>query len=93
MCVSSPAAGEAGLALTGRGPLDATRLAASPADIWRDVCSSNAGPIASALDDLIGELQALRQGLESGTEIDRVFESAGEWRDRLVALKDAKRKP
>jgi prephenate dehydrogenase len=92
MNIVGSATGAAGLSLTGRGFLDATRLAASPADIWCDVCSSNAGPIASALDELIGELQALRQGLESGTEIERIFESAGEWRDRLVALKSTTRK-
>jgi prephenate dehydrogenase len=76
-----------GLALTGRGVFDATRLASSPADIWRDICHSNADAIGEALDALIGELEALRRGLDSSTEIDRVFESAGRWRSRLTKLR------
>jgi len=86
MHVVGRATGERGLALTGRGLYDATRLASSPADIWRDICRSNADAIGPALDDLIAELQALRDGLDTNTEINRVFESAGEWRAKLAAL-------
>lgn len=85
-------AGERGLALTGRGLFDATRLASSPADIWRDICRSNADAIGDALDDLIGELQRLRDGLDSSAEIDRVFESAGAWRAQLATLRATRRK-
>ena len=84
-------AGERGLAMTGRGLFDATRLASSPAGIWRDICRSNADAIGEALGDLIRELEALRRGLESTAEIDRVFESAGAWRTRLAALRSARR--
>ena len=91
MHVVGDTAGERGLGLTGRGLFDATRLASSPSDIWRDICRSNADVLGDALDTLIRELEALRGGLESGTEIDRVFESAGEWRARLTALRSAKR--
>ena len=87
MHVVGTSAGEQGLALTGRGLFDATRLASSPADIWRDICRSNAGSIGEALDALIRELQRLRAGLESGAEVDRVFDSAGDWRTRLAALR------
>ena len=87
MHVVGRAAGERGLALTGRGLYDATRLASSPADIWRDICRSNADAIGPALDELITELQALRGGLDSNTEIDRIFESAGTWRAQLAALR------
>ena len=91
MHVVGTTAKERGLALTGRGLFDATRLASSPADIWRDICRSNADAIGDALGDLIHELEALRRGLESSTEIDRVFESAGAWRARLTTLRSAKR--
>ena len=91
MHVVGSTAKERGLALTGRGLFDATRLASSPADIWRDICRSNADAIGDALDDLIHELEALRRGLASSTEIDRVFESAGAWRARLTTLRSAKR--
>ncbi len=41
-------AGADGLALAGRGLRDTTRLASSPADIWRDIAATNqdnmAGP-------------------------------------------------
>jgi len=91
MHVVGTTAGERGLALTGRGLFDATRLASSPADIWRDICRSNADAIGEALDDLIRELEALRRGLTSSSEIDRVFESAGTWRARLAALRSSAR--
>ena len=91
MHVVGTTARERGLALTGRGLFDATRLASSPAGIWRDICRSNADAIGDALDHLIRELQAIRQGLTSTTEIDRVFDSAGVWRARLAALRAPKR--
>jgi prephenate dehydrogenase len=80
-----------GLTLTGRGLFDSTRLASSPANIWRDICGSNADAIGDALDALIRELEALRKGLTSSSEIDRVFESAGTWRARLAALRSTSR--
>ena len=80
-----------GLSLTGRGLFDATRLASSPTNIWRDICRSNADAIGDALDALIRELEALRKGLTSSSEIDRVFESAGTWRARLAALRSTTR--
>ena len=82
---------ERGLALTGRGLFDATRLASSPPDIWRDICRSNADAIGEALDDFIAELQALREGLDTGAEIDRVFDSAGVWREHLARLRGDRR--
>ena len=90
MHVVGTTAGEEGLALTGRGLFDATRLASSPADIWRDICCSNADAIEGALDEFIGELQRIRGELKSGAEIDRVFDSAGTWRARLAALRTAR---
>ena len=78
-------AGEAGLALSGRGLADTTRLASSPATIWRDICSTNSDEIREALDALIEELRGLREGLESEDAIDRVFESAAGWRAVLAA--------
>ena len=83
MSVVGEGAGEGGLELAGRGLVDTTRLAASPADIWRDICATNADEIGSALDELIAVLQALRQGLHDGPTIDRVFTAANEWRTHL----------
>ena len=37
-----------GLRLAGRGLADTTRLASSPANVWRDICQSNADAIGEA---------------------------------------------
>lgn len=83
--------GEDGLALSGRGLADTTRLAASPSDIWRDICATNADEIRVALDSLIQELQAIRDGLADGETIDRVFHSANTWRAVVAARRPAQR--
>ena len=72
--------GEEGLALAGRGLRDTTRLAASPADIWRDVAATNHTAIGAALDDLISVLQAMRDDLGGGDTLQQVFDSAGLWK-------------
>jgi prephenate dehydrogenase len=76
-------AGAEGLALSGRGLRDTTRLAASPADIWRDVAATNREHVGAALDDLIAVLRAMRQDLDDGASIERVFESAAGWKRTL----------
>jgi prephenate dehydrogenase len=83
MHVVGEAAGQAGLVLTGRGLSDTTRLASSPPTIWRDICSTNTDEIRLALDALVIELTRLRDGLKSEGVVDRVFESAAEWRGHL----------
>ena len=89
MHVVGGTAGADGLALTGRGLADTTRLASSPATIWRDICASNADEIRNALDQLIGELERLRDGLgEDGDDgedlVEGLFESAATWRAVLA---------
>ncbi len=79
--------GAKGLALSGRGLADTTRLASSPADIWRDICAANADEIRVALDHLIAELQAIRDGLSDEQAIDRLFESAATWRRIMTAAR------
>ena len=85
MHVVGTEAGADGLALTGRGLADTTRLASSPASIWRDICATNRDEVAAALDALIAELQTLRADVGSGEALGRVFASAEEWRRVLVA--------
>ncbi len=89
MHVVGDAIGEDGLALSGRGLADTTRLASSPADIWRDICATNADEIGTALDALVVELQELRNNLTDGQAIDRVFDSASRWRAVLAARRHA----
>lgn len=84
MAVAGNEVGVNGLALSGRGLLDSTRLASSPADIWRDVAAVNADQIGPALDAFIGALQAMRDDLQGGGRISEVFADAARWRDELV---------
>lgn len=75
-------AGAEGLALAGRGLRDTTRLASSPADIWRDIAATNRDHIYRALDDLIAILQRLRDDGDQ-SELQRIFDSAARWKDTL----------
>jgi prephenate dehydrogenase len=84
MDVVGDATSAGGLRLAGRGLVDSTRLASSPADVWRDVCASNAADIATALDLLIARLQQLRDGLAGGETVDAVFANAARWRAELM---------
>jgi prephenate dehydrogenase len=83
MQVVGDAVGDDGLVLAGRGLADTTRLASSPADIWRDIAATNADEIGPALDALIAILQDLRRDLPSGDRLDEVFTDAARWRERL----------
>jgi prephenate dehydrogenase len=83
MHVVGAGAGERGLALAGRGLKDTTRLASSPADVWKDVCATNADNLAAALGDLIHVLEELRDDLTRGEALERIFDSAREWKSRL----------
>jgi prephenate dehydrogenase len=87
MHVVGEAAREEGLTLSGRGLQDTTRLASSPADIWKEVCATNVDEIGSALDALISVLRQLRADLQTGKSIDEVFESANLWREVLLSNK------
>jgi prephenate dehydrogenase len=73
-----------GLGLAGRGLLDTTRLASSPANVWRDICSTNSAALGDALDALIAHLVELRADLQTGDALEAIFDSAGRWRAELV---------
>jgi len=87
MHVVGQAAGSEGLSLSGRGLQDTTRLASSPADIWKEVSATNADELGAALDALIAVLGELRADLETGQSIEAVFASANSWREVLAATK------
>ena len=81
--VGRAATGE-GLRLAGRGLTDSTRLASSPASVWREVCAANADDIGPALDALIVRLSELRADLNSGRVVDEIFDDAARWRAELM---------
>jgi prephenate dehydrogenase len=83
MQVVGNAVGDDGLGLAGRGLVDTTRLASSPAEIWKDIAATNADEIGEALDTLISLLQELRADLRDGDRLADVFEEANRWRAAL----------
>jgi prephenate dehydrogenase len=83
MQVIGDAVGPDGLAFAGRGLLDTTRLAASPADIWKDIAATNGDEIRPALDALIAMLQDLRSDLDRGDRLTEIFSAANRWRNSL----------
>jgi prephenate dehydrogenase len=81
--VGSAAQGE-GLRMAGRGLVDTTRLASSPADVWRDICLTNADSIGDALDCFIARLTQLRGDLRRGDAVEAIFSAAAKWRAELM---------
>jgi prephenate dehydrogenase len=67
---------EAG-SVAGPGLLDATRLAMSSFDLWRDILDTNAAGVSMALDAYIEQLKGMRSDFESE------FEKGGEFARRL----------
>jgi prephenate dehydrogenase len=88
MDVIGSSAGENALRLAGRGLVDTTRLASSPAETWRDICATNADAVAEALDQLIARLSELRADLRGGDAVNRVFADAARWRAELMSSRD-----
>jgi prephenate dehydrogenase len=82
-CVGE-AAGSDGLRIAGRGLTDTTRLASSPAIVWREVCATNADVLGTALDALIASLTKLRADLKGGDAVEQVFDEAARWRAELM---------
>ena len=77
-----------GLRVAGRGLTDSTRLASSPASVWKDVCTTNADAIGVALDLLIDRLGDLRADLGRGDVMESVFADAAHWRRELTHKRD-----
>jgi prephenate dehydrogenase len=88
MDVVGNAAAPDGLRLAGRGLVDTTRLASSPASVWTDICASNSDVIGEALDTLIVRLTELRADLQRGERTEQIFDSAGRWRAELMKGRD-----
>lgn len=88
MEVVGAAATAGGLRMAGQGLVDTTRLASSPADVWRDICATNADEISSALDLLIERLSEMRSDLQRAEILDAVFDEAARWRRELMTGRD-----
>jgi prephenate dehydrogenase len=84
MRVVGDAVGDDGLALAGRGLVDTTRLASSPASVWTDICRTNADEIGEALDAYIAVLTDVRRSLATPDVVAALFDTAARWRDSLT---------
>jgi prephenate dehydrogenase len=78
-----PRVGADGLAVSGQGLSDSTRLASSPAGVWTEICQTNAAPLGAALDALNADLQQVRQQLAAPDKMAKWLESGARWRSEL----------
>jgi prephenate dehydrogenase len=81
MTVQSPES----LSLRGRGFLDATRIAAGDAGLWRDIFLSNKDNLAASIGRLQGQLNELQALLKAGDSegVTRWLEKAAAMRQRF----------
>jgi prephenate dehydrogenase len=77
------AVGDTGLALSGPGLSDTTRLASSPPGVWTDILACNADEVGSAIDALVSGLLELRAGLGDRDRVTQTFLSAAHRRRAL----------
>lgn len=85
MDVAGNAATQEGLALAGQGLVDTTRLASSPARVWRDICLTNAENIREVLELYIEKLEAMKLHL-SDRKLESEFVEAHKLRKKLQSF-------
>lgn len=73
------AVGIEGLSAAGPGFTDMTRLASSPAEIWRGILASNSDYVAEALQALVAALPADPSRLADAQVVEHLFASAHHW--------------
>ena len=83
------AVGEDGLALSGSGLADTTRLASSPGALWAGILGANADHVAAALQAVEAALATLRADLTHPEAIASTFASAARWRRALKLIGEA----
>jgi prephenate dehydrogenase len=73
----------------GKGFMDASRIASSPANIWADVLLTNAINMTRAVDRVIAELARLRDAIEKGNkeQIEALLDKARVKRAALIEHK------
>ena len=84
MAVVGERVDEEGLAMSGPGLQDTTRLAASAATWMTDGLAHNSREVADAIDALINELRLLRDQLETPERARDLFARAQAWRHTLI---------
>jgi len=83
------AVGDEGLALSGPGLADTTRLATSPGGLWAGILGANADHVGEAIDALGAALAELRGRLREPEAVERTFASAARWRGDIKLIGEA----
>lgn len=86
MAVVGERVDEEGLAMSGPGLRDTTRLAGSAATWMSDGLAHNSREVADAIDALINELRLLRDQLDTPERARDLFARAQAWRQTLMHL-------
>jgi prephenate dehydrogenase len=83
MHAAGSAVGVDGLAMSGRGFADMTRLASSPGDVWQGILASNEDFVREAVAAFLRALPSI--GTDSGREggADDLFRQANDWLARM----------
>ena len=86
MAVVGERVDDAGLAMSGPGLRDTTRLAGSAATWMTDGLAHNSREVADAIDALINELRLIRDQLDTPEHARDLFLRAQAWRQILISM-------
>ncbi len=66
------------LGFAGTSFADATRVAASPGEMWRDICLANRDELLKAIDEFIGRLNEIRRNIDEkdAAGLEKLFAAA-----------------
>lgn len=81
------------IVFAGKGFIDTTRVASGPANIWTDILLANGENSTSGIDELISELEKIKQAIKQGDEpgLAKLLDNAREKRAELIKEKLANR--
>lgn len=81
------------LKYAGKGFMDTSRIASSPANIWTDILLSNAANCIRGIDKLTGELEKIKKAIEQRdyNKISKLLEQSKDKRTKLIKDKLRKR--
>jgi len=77
------------LKCAGKGFLDTSRIASSPANIWADVLLTNTGNITKCIDRIIGELSKIKKAIKrkNKKQVQNLLEAARKKRTAFINYK------
>ncbi|HMG34805.1 MAG TPA: prephenate dehydrogenase/arogenate dehydrogenase family protein [Blastocatellia bacterium] len=78
--------------VAGSGFLEMTRLAQSHWSVWEDICKSNADEITASLDEVLGEIEAIKKAVQLGdlNTLHDMFDAANDVIRRFHEEKEVK---